>query len=100
MESAESKWKGRVSELDTDLRSAERLAGTPVVGLKGVAVGTQNLTIRPGVVWPLGENGAMASLDLSHSVETLLAALTDKLDRQLIKHKEKVKGKKQGLVGR
>ena len=44
-----------------------------------------------------------ADLAASAESEDMYAAidfLADKLDRQLIKHKEKVRGKKQGLVGR
>jgi putative sigma-54 modulation protein len=44
-----------------------------------------------------------ADLAGSSESEDMYAAidlLTDKLDRQLIKHKEKIKDKKQGLVGR
>lgn len=44
-----------------------------------------------------------ADLAASSESDDMYAAidlLTDKLDRQLIKHKEKVQGKKQGLVGR
>ena len=44
-----------------------------------------------------------ADLAASAESEDMYAAidlLADKLDRQLIKHKEKVQGKKQGLVGR
>lgn len=44
-----------------------------------------------------------ADMVASAESEDMYAAidfLTDKLDRQIIKHKEKVRGKKQGLVGR
>ena len=44
-----------------------------------------------------------ADLVASSESEDMYAAidtLTDKLDRQLIKHKEKIQDKKQGLVGR
>jgi putative sigma-54 modulation protein len=36
----------------------------------------------------------------SEDMYAAIDALVDKLDRQLIKHKEKVNNKKQGLVGR
>jgi putative sigma-54 modulation protein len=47
----------------------------------------------------------VAGADIAASAESedMYAAiddLTDKLDRQIIKHKEKIRGKKQGLVGR
>jgi hypothetical protein len=66
---------------DTDVRSSATLAAGPVIGLANAAAATQ-LTVQPGTVFGLGENGRMDVLDLTQGLERL-GDLQDKLLKRL-----------------
>lgn len=66
---------------DTDVRSSATLAAGPVIGLANAAADTQ-LTVQPGTVFGLGENGRMDVLDLTQGLERL-GNLQDKLLKRL-----------------
>jgi hypothetical protein len=55
---------------DTDVRSSASLAAGPVIGLANAKADTQ-LTLQPGTVFGLGENGRMDVLDLTQGLERL-----------------------------
>lgn len=70
-----------VQATDSDLQAAAALAGTPMVGMSGKAQLPDTLTVEPGAVVGLGENGRMDVVDLSQSVESLRHVIADLLDR-------------------
>lgn len=69
-----------IAGVDTDITRAEALAGSPVVGITGVAVGDEQ-RIEPGRMWGLGKDGRMDALDISHNLTSLLESKDAKLER-------------------
>lgn len=69
-----------LADTDTDLQAASALAGTPMIGASGTTVPT-TVTVEPGAIIGLGQNGRMDALDLSASVEALRSVVDDLLGR-------------------
>jgi hypothetical protein len=72
---------------DTDLNAAAATTGSPPIGLAGARLpvnpdgGPAQVTIAPGEVWELGENGKLHALDTSNSLNALRAYVHDLNDR-------------------
>jgi hypothetical protein len=75
---------------DTDAQAASATTGSPIIGLSGSAtLGNDPLTgirsptreVRPGAVWPLGENGRMDALDTAPQLEATRDYVQHLLDR-------------------
>jgi len=56
---------------DTDAAKASELAGTPQIAVSGAAV-PPTLEMKKGIVWGLGENGSMDTIDQSAPLTALL----------------------------
>jgi hypothetical protein len=70
-----------LSETDTDLQKASALAGTPMLGISGKQQPKDDIEVRPGAAWWLGEGGKLDSIDLSAPVKVLQGVVDDLLDR-------------------
>jgi hypothetical protein len=70
-----------ISAVDTDLEAAAATTGTPPIALSGVTTSEDTLTVGPGVVYKLGENGRMTALDTSKSLDALLKLSDSLLER-------------------
>lgn len=60
-----------LAETDSDVQRAAALAGSPMVALSGDQVAGE-ITIRPGIVFNVGANGRMDTVDLSQPLLALL----------------------------
>jgi len=70
-----------LAAVDTDLEAAAATTGTPPIALSGVSTSDDTLTVGPGVVYKLGENGKMTALDTSKSLDALLGLQGSLMDR-------------------
>ena len=77
-----------ISSTDTDESAASGTTGTPPIALSGTQAprdsrgGIAEMTVGPGEVWYLGENGSMSTVDTSPAL-TALAARGDRLLERL-----------------
>ena len=63
-----------LAEADTDAAQAASLAGVPMLGASGLDANTaQQLSVAPGVVLGLGPDGKLSVLDLSASLQSIMA---------------------------
>lgn len=68
-----------IADVDTDTQKAAALAGLPMVGASGASVPAE-ITVKPGAVLGLGENGRLDVIDLSASVAALRELSADLRD--------------------
>ncbi|MFG2956400.1 hypothetical protein ACGF5O_22085 [Streptomyces sp. NPDC048291] len=74
---------------DTDSQRASATTGSPIIGLSGARLPVDRRTgnplpveVEPGMVWPLGDNGQLSTIDTSAQLAELRAyvgALRDRL---------------------
>ncbi|MGW7237014.1 hypothetical protein [Streptomyces sp. NPDC054804] len=74
---------------DTDSQRASATTGSPIIGLSGARLPVDRSTgnplpveVEPGMVWPLGDNGQLSTIDTSAQLAELRAyvgALRDRL---------------------
>lgn len=65
---------------DTDAAKAADLVGVPMIGVSGVQVG-DDVTVRPGALLKLGNEGKLSVVDLSNGLVALHGHIENLLDR-------------------
>lgn len=71
-----------LSGSDTDSSRASATTGSPMIGLSGKAVSSQQqYTAGPGIVWMLGEGGSIGTVDTSKNLAELRSQRADLRDR-------------------
>ncbi|MFI2620381.1 hypothetical protein [Streptomyces sp. NPDC018584] len=66
---------------DTDAARASATTGQPMIAISGVADPRQQYSVGPGVVFTLGENGKLTSIDTSPALKELREHRHDLADR-------------------
>ncbi|WP_438491806.1 hypothetical protein [Streptomyces asiaticus] len=73
---------------DTDSQRASATTGSPIIGLSGVRLPVDRKTgqplplqVEPGMVWPLGDNGQLSTVDTSPQLAELRAYVGTLRDR-------------------
>lgn len=70
----------QIAQADTDAALASELAGTPQVAVSGTMI-PDDLVVRSGTAWQLGDSGRMDVIDQSAALKSLLAYINELQER-------------------
>ena len=70
----------QIAQADTDAAGASELAGTPQAAVSGTMV-PDDLEVRSGTVWQLGDSGRMDVIDQSAALKVLLTYINELQER-------------------